>query len=241
MEKLSLIREGKNLPRQENPFEDEQVAQEWIRSVEGEKGFLRDREIYPRLQRWTEQVSPQVLIEIGAGQGICAERCEMKSGKYIGIEPSLSLVKRAKELYENTQRRFVAGSAYKLPLADISADAAFSVNVWFHLEDLDTASRELSRILKSNGKFLIITANPDPELTKLWESWYDDVTKEGKKLVGKINIPINPLSKNVFYQHTFQEIMEALEKNGLKVGKIEPFGNSDNQDIFIEITGQKQL
>lgn len=241
MEKLEPFIKRETIQREENPFEDEQVSQEWIRSVEGEKGLLRDKEIYPRLKRWTEQASLKVLVEIGAGQGICAEKCEMKSGRYIGVEPSSPLVRRAKELYSDPRRKFMIGNAYDLPIPDNSADAVFSVNVWFHLEDLDRASRELSRILKPDGKFLIITANPDPELTKVWESWYDDVTKERKKLVGKINIPINPLSKNVFYQHTLHEIIEALENNGLKVEEIEPFGkNSDNKDIFIEIRGQKQ-
>lgn len=222
---------------EENPFEDEKVSQEWIKSVEGEKDMARDKEIYPRLRNWTEQVSPEVLIEIGAGQGICAEKCELKTGKYIGIEPSIPLVRRAEELYSNEEREFLVGNAYKLPVSSEFADACFSVNVWFHLEDLGLASRELSRILKPDGKFLIIT--PNPESTELWESWYTDATKDGKKLVGKINLPVNSLSKNVFYQHTLQEITEAFEDSGLKVESIKSFAPVDEKDIFIEIQGKK--
>ncbi|MDX9914128.1 MAG: hypothetical protein RBS77_06130, partial [Candidatus Moranbacteria bacterium] len=41
--------------KEENPFEDEQVAKEWINSVENEKNMGRDKEIYPRLKNWIAQ------------------------------------------------------------------------------------------------------------------------------------------------------------------------------------------
>jgi ubiquinone/menaquinone biosynthesis C-methylase UbiE len=238
MEKFGQIEKNKEgIEREENPFEDEKVSQEWIRSVEGEKGLLRDKEIYPRLRNWVENISPEVVAEIGAGQGICSEKCELTNGKYIGVEPSVHLVKRAKELYENNGRSFLVGNAYELPIGNETVDASFSINVWFHLENLNLASKELFRVLKNGASFLIITANP--EASKLWESWYEDILKEGKKITGKANIPINPLSKNTFYQHSLQEIEEALKNNELNVEKIESFGVIDGQDVFVSIEGEK--
>lgn len=140
---------------EENPFENRKVAEEWIASVEGEKGLLRDRELYPRLAQWAQQAQPRQIVEIGSGQGICSEHINASESRYVGIEPSQLLVERAQKLYALPNRRFVRGNAYELPIADASTDAAFSVNVWFHLENINQASQELSRILKSGGKFLI--------------------------------------------------------------------------------------
>jgi len=77
MEKPNQTIESKeSFKREENPFENEIISQEWIKSVEGEKGMARDNEVYPRLKKWVDQVSPRVLVEIGSGQGICSEKCE---------------------------------------------------------------------------------------------------------------------------------------------------------------------
>jgi SAM-dependent methyltransferase len=223
--------------KEENPFEDERVAKEWINSVENEKDMGRDREIYPRLEKWINDQPSGLVIEIGSGQGICSDKLGDFKGAYVGVEPSKTLTERAKELYKKEQCEFVVGDAYNLPIESEKAEAGFSVMVWFHLENLDKASSELARILKSGGKFFIITANPDA--VELWESWFSDATKEGKKIVGKVNIPVNPLSKNIFYQHSKDEVLAALKDNGLVVEKIDDFGLVDGENIFFSIEGKK--
>lgn len=226
---------------EENPFEDAVVAQEWINSVENEKGFIRDREIYPSLQKWAEEIQPKTIVEIGSGQGICSEKISIPGLHYIGIEPSKILTDRAKELYSEIEdRELLVGNAYALPVEDQTADAAFSVNVWFHLENLEKASSEIARILKPGGSFLIITANPEAD--DLWEKSFINYSKNGKILDGKVIVPVNPLSRNIIYQHTLDEIVEALKNNGFTVEKVETFGTVDDntQDkIFINIQGKK--
>ncbi len=224
---------------EENPFESVQVAGEWISSVENEKDLIRDRELYPLLENWVEQVNPEVVVEIGAGQGICSSKLGDFKGKYIGIEPSQPLVDRAQELYKSDDREFIVGNAYHLPLAENAVSAGFSVNVWFHLENLAKASTELARVLKAGSKFLIITANPNN--SNIWKSFYFDEVHEGKKTTGKANVPINPLSKNIFYDHSLKEITEGLESAGLSVDNSKTFGddNHGNEGIFIAIEGHK--
>ncbi len=226
------------MSHEENPFESEQVAAEWINSVENEQGMIRDKEIYPLLESWISKIRPQLIVEIGSGQGICSDNIELGQGKYIGVEPSRALVERAHELYEDGERDFVVGNAYELPLPNEIADAGFSVNVWFHLENIGQASKELARVLKADGKFLIITANPSQN--DIWESFYFDRRKDGKKIVGKVNVPINPMSKNTFYQHTLDEIKEALVKSGLEIDEVRELGDyGEGEKIFVAISGHK--
>ena len=235
--------EIKNLSRfqkvnEENPFEDDKVAKEWINSVENEIGMGRDKAIYPRLETWMDQFDSGRVVEIGSGQGVCSSHLGNFAGQYIGIEPSPLLTRRAQDLYESERRQFVVGNAYDLPIESESADAAFSVMVWFHLGDLDVASSEFARVLKPRGKFLIITANPRAE--KIWEAFYFDYNKEGKKIVGAVNVPINPMSKNIHYQHSIEEISDALNINGLKIAAMEEFGAEDGgEKLFLSIRGQK--
>jgi len=229
-----------NQKYEENPFEDPQVAEEWVSSVENEKDMFRDNEIYPMLTKWVNENKPGVVVEIGCGQGICSEKIQYSNGEYIGVEPSKPLVVRANDLYRQDNRDFVVGNAYEIPLQTEIADAVFSVNVWFHLENVDKASKELARILKSGGRFLIITANPNDY--KTWESFYFDHDQDEKKIIGKVNVPVNPMSKSIFYKHSLDDITEALNKAGLKIDKVKGFAHMDEQHeagLFIEIEGFK--
>lgn len=210
------------LDKEENAFEDEVIAKEWIQAIETEKDGSRDLEMYPMLKKWSHDLAPQIILEIGSGQGICSSVIEI-TGKYIGIEPSKYLIDRAKELYNANNKEFLQGDSYQIPLSDESIDAAFSVGVWFHIENLDKAHQELYRVIKPQGEILIVTSNPDTHL--LWENWFDNPTKHGKKIIGKVFVPTGVMSKNIFYMHSELEIVSSLEKNGFNIKSIKKFGH----------------
>lgn len=222
-----------------NPFEDKKVAEEWINSVENEKDSFRDKEIYPYLEKWVSEARPSSILEIGSGQGICSTRLGDFSGKYIGIEPSAFLVDRAMKLYKNEYRDFIAGSAYKLPIDDQAVDAVLSINVWFHLENLEMAAKELARVLKKDGQFMIITANP--ESSDMWKSFYFEEVTNGKNIRGKVVVPVNNLSDSTFYDHSLEEILESFKKNNLNINFVEKLGFSEDSKhpLFVVIKGSK--
>ncbi len=225
--------------KEENPFENKKVAKEWIRHVENTKGETRDNEIYPLLKKWATKIKPDTIIEIGSGQGICSEKINLKKKSfYIGIEPSIHLVRRARRLYKKSNRKFIIGSANHIPIKSSSADAVFSVNVWFHLMNLKKASAELSRILKQHGQFLIITANP--KAYRKWESFYFNYKKRGKKIVGKVKVPVTSLSLSIFYKHSLKDIKKSLNSNNLSISNIKEIGRIDKKTkLFISVLGKK--
>jgi ubiquinone/menaquinone biosynthesis C-methylase UbiE len=202
---------------EENPFEYSNIAQEWIDAIENEKGGAREKEVYPMLYNWVNDNHFQKVLEVGAGQGICSP---FIMAEYIGVEPSQTLIDRAKKLYP--EKIFMKGSSYGLPLGDASVDGAFSVGVWFHIENIDDAHRELSRVLKPKGKIMIITSNP--ETHNDWESLFITGTKVGNKLDGAVKLPTTIMSRNVFYLHTKEDITSSLEKNGFQIEGIKTFG-----------------
>jgi ubiquinone/menaquinone biosynthesis C-methylase UbiE len=235
---------------EENPFEERHIAEQWIATVENEKGTIRDKEINPQLKEWLTAYSPKKVLDIGCGQGICSENVDLSSTAYIGVDPSLFLIERAKQIYNKPNCTFVVGNAYSLPIEDNSVDAAFSITVWFHLENLSKASEELSRVLSDGGRFMIVTADPDSY--DLWDTHYSNTSKEGKKVVGSAKVLLNPddtvhkyarMDRNTFYRHSIDEIMAPLNNNGLKVDEIVKMGIlpiHNGRNLFITIVGHKQ-
>ncbi len=236
---------------EENPFETERGASEWASMVESERGTNRDKEIYPFLKSWIAEFKPKTVADIGAGQGICSVHLGTEDISYFGIEPSNLLIKRANELYAKANRNFIIGNAYDLPLGDKSMDACFSIMTWFHLANLNTASKELSRALADDGHFFIVT--PNPNAYDIWESFFSDVKKSEKYFTGINKILLNPddnpedykyaqVTNNTFYTHTLDEIKSSLEEYNLKIDSVEEFGIlpiTDGRSIFIKIVGHK--
>jgi len=218
----------------------QKTALDWISTIEDEKSLIRDTDIYPKLKTWISRGSPLEILEVGSGQGICSDKIDLNGRNYTGIEPSPHLVDRAKELYRRENRNFLLGNAYDLPFSNGVFDAVFSVAVWHLLSDQQKAAEEFSRVLKANGHFLIITANPGAY--SLWTDAYADTRLDGKRFEGKTQLFDQPVTHDVLYLHTLDEIMNSLQAAHLKVEEIKTFrpsGKPDDQKKFISIQGQK--
>lgn len=215
---------------------DEQTAQDWIKAVERSGKSFRDDYIYPKLNSLICKYSPQSILDIGCGQGICSEKINLKNVKYTGIEPSSFLLDRAKQLY--VDKNFLIGNAYALPVSNCSFDIAFSILVFHLLSDIETAVTELSRVLSKNGHFLIVTANPDSY--SAWEAMYSNKKLTGKKLEGTMQLG-DALSHDILYLHTFNEFKKAFQSAGLEIEQTETFLTSkdSNLNLLILIQGRK--
>lgn len=218
----------------ENPFEDALVAKDWIRSVEGEKEQIRDKYIYPLLVGWLNnsfqkniECGRRKILDIGCGQGIASRFCE--GLQYYGVDSSDELLNRAKLLYKEN-KTFINGSAYSLPFEDDFFDAAFSINVWFHLADLPKASNELARVLIPSGNFLIVTANPDSY--DLWMQTFEDSKHHGNRVDCVANLPLHIKLRNTHYLHTHDEIVYSLENAKLTVLETKSFAPCEESELF---------
>lgn len=205
-----------------NPFTTQEGAEQWVEMVEGQDPF-RNNYIYPRVDSWLRQLpEDSVVADIGSGQGKCSEL--MLGGmKYVGIEPSIPLAERAQELYgAGHSRMFVVGDAYNTGLKDKSVDAVLSINVLFHLENIDSAIQEAARVLKPLGQAFFVSVNPKGY--EKWRSYYDIREEQGKMIRGKLDFGGDTtLEDNTFYQHSWEEIETAFEEAGMKLFVVEDF------------------
>lgn len=207
----------------------ERVARDWIRVVESEAAQeVRACDIYPRLRSWS--AGRGHVLEVGAGQGICSE--SIVSDDYTGMEPSQILIARACERYP--QRRFVLGSAEAIPFADAAFDSVFSVAVWHLLPELNGPAREVRRVLRPGGGFLLITANPDAY--PFWTGLYTDPRVVGLRFEGTVTHTDGTTSRESLYLYRREEIVGSLATAGLKILRLDTF----RQDRFLAIQGERE-
>jgi ubiquinone/menaquinone biosynthesis C-methylase UbiE len=173
---------------------DRKSAEEWIALIESEGAKIRDTDIYPLLTKWIWDNDITDVLDIGCGQG-ASSAVLPRITLYTGVDPSIHLVDRARILYPTN--RFLEGSAYALPVQDASFEGAFSIAVWHLLSHIDLAAKELARVLKPNGHFLIVTADPQNEA---WKKSHD-----------------------VLHLRTESELSESLLKHNLKATEIGAF------------------
>lgn len=211
---------------------DEQTARDWINAVEKPGKSFRDDHVYPKLDKLIRDAMPKAILDIGCGQGICSDRIGLSRCSYTGVEPSSFLIDRARRLYSRSDRDFLQGNAYALPVADGSFEAAFSILVWHLLSDLAKAASELSRALTEDGHFLIVTANP--AAYSAWKAFYTDARLTGNKLEGTMRLG-EACSRDVLYLHTLDELRDSLHDAGLNVEDAEP-----GSELLISIRGRKR-
>lgn len=97
------------------------------------------------------------ILEIGCGVGGIISRLDPAENELVGIDISSFALNIARE--KHSQITFVCGNAEQLPFKKESFDGVLFPNVIEHLLLPLEALREIYRILKENGVFIISTPN----------------------------------------------------------------------------------
>ena len=93
------------------------------------------------------------VLDLGCGRGATVNYLHEKYGiSAIGIDPSEKLIEDARQNYDYAS--FVSGAGENLPFDDESFDCVFA-ECTLSLMDADKAIKEVFRVLKKNGWFVI--------------------------------------------------------------------------------------
>ena len=142
-------------------YHDRDLSNSWMSWIESNPKGTRE-EVCSFIKEWIEKVQPISLLDIGCGQGACSELVN-KDIEYKGIDPCAIFIKQAKKLLTSSNKFFTEGNAYKIPFVNKTVDAVMSIWVWHYLANVELAAKEMRRILKPGGRFLIIANNPGTE------------------------------------------------------------------------------
>ncbi len=158
---------------------------------EYEQWFVKNRWAYLSEIKAVKALLPTTGkgVEIGVGSGLFAEPLGIK----LGVEPS----PRMADLARKRGIKVLSGVAEKLPLENEHYDFALMVTTVCFLDDVPQAFREVHRILKKEGTFLIGFIDRESPLGKLYESFKE---------------------QNVFYRwatfFSVQELVDLLQNAG---------------------------
>jgi len=97
------------------------------------------------------------ILEIGTGTGLLLHTLIDRGCRARGVELRAELIAEAQRWFGPLPIQQVAGVA--LPFPDASFDAVMSFDVFEHIPDSDAHLREVSRVLRPGGTYLIQTPN----------------------------------------------------------------------------------
>jgi len=99
----------------------------------------------------------QDILDLGCGEGITLERL-IKNFPGRNIQ-GIDILPENVAICESLQLPASLGNTYSLDLPDLSQDVVLLLEVVEHLSDPDRAIREVYRVLRPGGKFLILFPN----------------------------------------------------------------------------------
>jgi ubiquinone/menaquinone biosynthesis C-methylase UbiE len=106
----------------------------------------------------------EIVLDVGFGGGGLIEALLRRGARPVGVDVSEIAVRRARRRFGD-RARLMLGSAEALPLEDVSADKAASLNSLYFWPDPEGALAELARVLRPGGR-LAIAFEPPEELRK---------------------------------------------------------------------------
>ncbi len=128
--------------------------------------FNKGQEIYlEHMTRYifsSQFVKDKVVLDIACGSGYGADHL-LKAGaqKVVGVDISEETIGYCKEKYVGDKIEFFVGSVEKIPLEDKSVDVIVSFETIEHVNEVAQIQflREVKRVLKSDGMFIVSTPN----------------------------------------------------------------------------------
>lgn len=110
------------------------------------------------------------LLDIGCGDGQIARLISSTGSTVVGVDPTWNCVSIAAK--RDGGPSYARAGAASLPFADASFDAATACLVFEHIDEVDAAIAEVSRVLEPGGQFSFFLNHPI--LQAPGSAWIDD-------------------------------------------------------------------
>lgn len=145
-----------------------------------------------------------VVADVGCGTGVFASMFAPVASRVIGIDREPTMLEAARSrLGEPGNIELRLGEAEKLPLGDASVDLVVLGLVLHHIESPQSALREAARVLKTDGRVLVVDMQPHGreefriEMGHRWLGIAESQLREwcsavGLKVVGHRPLPSSP-------------------------------------------------
>lgn len=184
---------------------------------------------------YTEQIIPLVaegllgldhVLDVGTGEGQIARHLTERGQRVTGIDPVLAQVTEAAR--RGGAARYAQSDAAALPFAAGSFDGALACLVFEHIDRVDEAIEEVSRVLRPGGRFVFLLNHP--LLQTPGSGWIDDQLIEPPEQYWRIgpylveDATIEEVQKGVFIRFIHRPLsryVNALAAAGLLVDRMD--------------------
>lgn len=107
------------------------------------------------LNGWIKSGNTGMLLDVGSGNGQHIRKLQNSVDYIVGIDRNDKGISSA-HLYNHPRRSdYIVGDALALPFRDKKFDLALSICALEHFADDTAAIREINRVLKENGRFIL--------------------------------------------------------------------------------------
>ncbi len=204
----------------------ERHAQWWI------KGFTDGVD-----PEYTDQIIPiavselagiKTVLDVGCGDGQIGRALSANGAAVVGVDPTWGQISVAAERRKGPL--YACASASNLPVANASCDAVLACLVFEHIDDVDSAIAEISRVLKPGGVFAFFLNHP--LLQTPGSGWIDDHFVEPPEQYWRIGAylvetaSVEEVEKDVFIRFVHRPLsryINALSEHSLVLEQmIEP-------------------
>lgn len=172
-----------------------------------------------------ELAGRHIVLDVGCGDGQIARALAKQGSSVLGIDPTQLHIDIANERAGGPT--YMLGNATKLPVADASQDAVVACLVFEHIDEVDTAIAEVSRVLKPGGQFSFFLNHP--LLQTPGSGWIDDFILDPPEQYWRIGAylveteTVEEVEKDVFIRFIHRPLsryVNALLANGLSLERM---------------------
>lgn len=131
---------------------------------------------------------PGDVLDVGMGPGRLCMELARRGWTVSGVDPSRSMVERARTRVPEASSRLLEAPLEELPFAEESFDAVVATGVLEYVEDVDAALDEIVRVLRPRGVATISTPNYE-SWPVAWRRLARSAARPVRRALGKPNSP----------------------------------------------------
>lgn len=199
---------------------------------EGNHKTLTYGEHLARYQSVLGAVKDKIVLDIASGAGYGTNLISKSAKSVVGIDYSEEAIEYCNKLYQSSNLKFVQGDAQELPIEDSSVDVVVSLETIEHIPNPEKFVKEVKRVLKPGGQFIVSTPNDDEYIEGNEFHLHEFQLKELKSLIGKYF-----KKSDYYYQGSYLSAgvysQELFEKGGTYTEQTsKTFGQPLNKAIY---------